>query len=366
MTAKPLPPNARPGRAAPSDLRFDPQNPRLLGAAGTTEPEAIEFLLDDADVQELVTSIALSGWFDLEPLIILEHDNLVLEGNRRLAALRLLADATLRSHLGVTLPDDARADALPGDVAVLYVSTRSQARDFIGFKHVNGPNKWDSLAKAKFAWQWLQDEAVAIEDVARRLGDAHNTVARLVNGYTVLTQAEQSGFDREKRTKKRFAFSHLYTILARPAVRDFLGITEPVSAKLEANPVCPERTDDLLQLMTWLYGQGDDQPTIIQSQNPNLNQLTDVLGNKTAVAALKSGRDLETAHAYLENKATKFNDAIFALQSAVDDAARVVGGYEYDVDVHAIAHDIQRSVGRLLAAMNEAKREAVHGLADAS
>ena len=78
-----------------STLRFDPKNPRLPEFELTddsTESEIIQVLWDAMDVRELVLSIAASGFFSHEPLIVDRENgkNVVIEGNRRLAAVRIL------------------------------------------------------------------------------------------------------------------------------------------------------------------------------------------------------------------------------------------------------------------------------------
>ena len=136
------------------------------------------------------------------PLIVEESTRTVIEGNRRLAALRIIANHQLQQRFKVTLPEPLHPNAKPDEIQVNYVGSRNEARDFIGFKHVNGAFKWDSYAKAKFAHSWLQD-GDDIDEVSRRLGDGHNTVCRLVNGVVVLEQAEKAKlFDRARRSKK--------------------------------------------------------------------------------------------------------------------------------------------------------------------
>jgi len=343
---------------SPADLNFDPRNPRLPKSQTPSEPDAIAALVDEADVEELVQSIVHSGWLDFEPLIVLRDGNIVLEGNRRLAALRIIADPILQRHYGIRLPADIHPNATPKQVRVVFVDTRNEARDFIGFKHVNGPHKWDSLAKARYAWEWLQeDDSLSLEDVASRLGDGHNTVARLVNGYILLEQARELGFDEEQRTAPRFAFSHLYTILARPNARDWLGLDSPINDLLDKNPVDVDHRENLLQLMTWLYGQGE-QRSVIKSQNPNLNQLTAVLGNRTAAAMLASEGDLGQAYAQVEDRGRRFSELLFALQGAAREVAAAVGDYEYDPDLQAIAEGIQRTVRSIVASMASARDDA--------
>ena len=95
------------------ELKLDLENPRAPGEAFADEPAALEFLLDHADLDELVQSILSAGWLDYEPPIVLETAKTVLEGNRRLAALRLIDDAQLRKKLKYELPEIKSPKALP-------------------------------------------------------------------------------------------------------------------------------------------------------------------------------------------------------------------------------------------------------------
>jgi hypothetical protein len=103
----------------------------------------------------------------------------VLEGNRRLAAIRILQNPDLAKGTGITVPELTKEvrDSLE-QVTVYAVANPEQARDFIGFKHINGPHKWDGLAKARFAADWCRkekDNGLTLEKIAQRLGDRHDT-----------------------------------------------------------------------------------------------------------------------------------------------------------------------------------------------
>ena len=227
---------------APDELNFDLSNPRFADEERfATEEDIVRYLTQHVDVDELLQSIQSAGYVDFEPLIVQREGRIVLEGNRRLAALRLLSDESLRERLRVRLPEVNDPKALPDRIRVKWVDNRTDARDFIGFKHINGPFKWDALAKAKFAAEWFESGG-NIATISRTLGDSHNTVRRLVNGWYALKQASEDDFDKEDRSKPRFAFSHLYTALTRASVREFLGLTpEDLSAPPRPNPVPPER-----------------------------------------------------------------------------------------------------------------------------
>src|SRR5581483_2003902 len=79
----------------PVELHFDPHNPRLAEYGiddATDENEILKVLWDAMDVRELVQSIAASGFFPHEALIVAQEGgkSVVIEGNRRLAAVKIL------------------------------------------------------------------------------------------------------------------------------------------------------------------------------------------------------------------------------------------------------------------------------------
>src|SRR6266481_3655065 len=76
-----------------TSLDLDPQNPRLpeLGHEASQREITAELLKHEA-VFELAKDISKFGFFPTEVLVCIEHQGslLVVEGNRRLASLKLL------------------------------------------------------------------------------------------------------------------------------------------------------------------------------------------------------------------------------------------------------------------------------------
>ncbi len=185
-------------------LRLDPLNPRLIGGDEKASDEAIiARLYRAAELDELLQSITANGYMDIEPLVVMgdldsESGALtVLEGNRRLAALRLLREPDLvqriRDSEGVRISvpriDDLRRAATLDAVSVYPVANRERARSFIGFKHINGPAKWDAYAKARFAAEWYRSgraEGIGLAAIARAIGDKHDTIKRMVSAIYVV------------------------------------------------------------------------------------------------------------------------------------------------------------------------------------
>ena len=325
----------------PRELKLDLQNPRMPDSHFSDENEAIQFLSDNADVSELVKSITTSGWFDYEPLIVLKDSYVVVEGNRRLAALRIIETPRLQAETGISVPE--KAAPYPKAVRVRLVADKREARSFIGFKHINGAYKWDSLAKARFAADWLNDDP-DVKKVSQELGDNHSTIVRLVNGWRVLEQAEDKNlFDRAKSDKRVFAFSHLYTGLSRPGMRDYLGVQPEDNGLLPENPVSEERFDHLRRVTSWLYGQ-PEEPAIIRSQNPDLKKLVEVLANPRAVATLERTRDLHKSYDEAEDKTARFAELVYGVVNDLEQALVLASqGYEGDTDVRRTVSDIART-----------------------
>ena len=90
-----------------SELAFDVENPRLVGFdTGGGEPEIIKMLWERMDVEELALSIAARGYFPYEPVIVATEGgrNVVIEGNRRLAAVKLLRQPVLGKDFNARIP----------------------------------------------------------------------------------------------------------------------------------------------------------------------------------------------------------------------------------------------------------------------
>ncbi len=163
----------------PTDwLVLDHGNPRLVSvSAQATDAGVVAALYQGEDLGELLSSIAANGYLDIEPLIVLEKAGwlVVLEGNRRLAAIRLFREAGLAARVSEEGGVKVSVPAIPEQyretlnrVTVYRVASREEAWPFIGFKHINGAAKWESYAKAKFAADWYRGHGVTLADIARR------------------------------------------------------------------------------------------------------------------------------------------------------------------------------------------------------
>ena len=327
-------------------LAFDARNPRLAEFSESpiqNEMEIMKILWDTEDVHELVLSITASGFFRHEPLIVVEEAGkyVVIEGNRRLTAVKVIRDPEVARQVGANVPS-VPSDLLDGlDRLPCLVDTREDTWRYLGFKHVNGPAKWGSYAKAKYISWVFQIFNQPLLEIARQIGDNHNTVQRLFRGLMVVEQAEGWGvFHREDRWNRHFSFSHLYTGLSYPGISSFIGV---VAAEAEEpNPVPADKKEELGELCVWLYGSKlKDARPIIRSQNPHLRQLDAVLGNRSAIANLRNTRNLQASFTASRPASNRFEESLVAAMENLREArAMLSDGYDGSGELLSTAEGI--------------------------
>lgn len=312
----------------PDNLTFDFQNPRIAEFSftdKTPEQDIIKVLWDVMGVDEIVLSIKASGFFDHEPLIALREKskNIVIEGNRRLAAVKYILDSEIADNVGgnknLRVISDEVKDSLK-TLPVIFVENRKQAWKFIGFKHINGPAKWGSYAKAQYISEIKNEFKIPLSEIASQIGDRHRTVQKLYQALQVIEQAERlKVFDRTDITANRLYFSHLYTGLGYEGFKDFLGIAE--IDEEEENPVPSEKKDQLSEFLIWLFGsEKREEEPVVQTQNPDLRRLEAVVKSSEAIHALRDGVPLIQAFEISQPKDITFEQSLLEAKRALQKA----------------------------------------------
>jgi hypothetical protein len=327
-------------------LDFDENNPRFTPdkqPAGSGDSAVISMLATSADLSELLQSISTSGYINIEPLIVIERGGrlAVLEGNRRLAAVKALRDPELARAARISIPDmSPEKQATLNEILAYRVASEDDARDLIGFKHINGPQSWDAFAKARFAARWLDDEhrkrdagesSLTLQQIASRMGDQHMTMHRMVSALYVLDQAGRNGlYHIDDRKKKSFSFSHLYTGLSYEEYTNYLGMARPDRANdPDRDPVKPEKFDELRNVLTWLYGSKErDLEPAVKSQNPDLSRLREVLGSPAATRILAERNNLDEAVITATPVDVRFQRHLITANAELQHAVSTLEGFD--------------------------------------
>lgn len=348
-------------------LNFDTNNPRFTPDKkpdGNTDQAIISMLASTADLAELIQSIATSGYINIEPLIVVVRGDklVVLEGNRRLAAIKCLRKNEYAQNAKLSVPELTQAVLNTLDKILVYrVEKEDDARALIGFKHINGPQAWDAYAKAKYAGEWLDSQQgaehpLSLVDIANRMGDKHATIHRMVTALYVLQQAENNDvYSIEERQRKSFSFSHLYTGLSSEEFTEYLGMERRTRNEDPLkNPVPKENFKKLRKLLIWLYGsKNDDAQPIVKSQNPDLGILKDVLGSKVATRELEERGDLTSAFISATPKDVRFSKHLIEANGELQKAMETLDGFDpsSQPELVEIANATQKRVSIILTSL---------------
>ena len=219
----------------------------------------------------------------------------------------------------------------------MVVEDREAAAGYIGFKHVNGPVRWSSLAKARFGVRFYEDmdgrltPQQRMQSLTKQLGDSRGVILRLLVAYKIVQQSTVLGhFDQLNVDDGSIEFSHLYTLINNPDSREFIGLPRaPLSEHLvRENPIPDAHHGQLREVLSWLYGEH----SVIKSQGTDRPRLQRVLASSEGIQELRLTGDLASAEtvAGLKNEdwLASLAKVYQMMQKATSDAAIVVDDLE--------------------------------------
>ena len=279
-------------------LSLDPRNPRLgLGAAEplATQERVLE-LMRGWNLEELAVSFLENGFWPQEAVIVVKEglynqpDTLVVvEGNRRIAALRYLQRAFDGNHPSRTwrtlVEGVTPSSELFTQIPYILADSRADVIAYLGFRHVTGIKQWDPTQKAEFIASMVDDMEMSYDTVRKQIGMQTDTVRRNYIAYRVVKQIESLDIEvSEQGLESRF--SVLFLSLREGGVRSFLGIdlgVEPIEAKV---PVSHAMEHNLSDFARWLFGTDKQRPLFADSRY--ISSFAKILSNPEAVEYLRS------------------------------------------------------------------------------
>lgn len=306
-----------------SELAFDPKNPRFYRLNHTTSDEAvIEEMLDDEGVQDLMASIGQKGYFEGEPLLVTREGGslIVVEGNRRLAAVKLLNrefEPPARRRASVELLRNEVVVAAPDELPCIEYSTRRDVMRYLGYRHITGIKEWDSLSKARYLADIRQefyaqlDQAEQMKSLARDIGSRTDYVAQLLTALGLYIRAEEAKFFDLPMQAKDVEFSYLTTALNYKKITDWLGLTGRSDILMPGL-----KPENLKRAFAWMFPKDQQGRTII-GESRNLDKLAEVVHREEAIVILEETGRLAEAYLYSEGPQLALVNALTLAQERV-------------------------------------------------
>lgn len=306
---------------------FDPSNPRLPSTkSGVADAEVYRYMLDDGKVLDLMLSISTQGFFQGEPLLVTKSNQFaekyeVLEGNRRLAALKLLNNPSLAPIKKETVQQIVTSsDKIPDRAPVIIYESRNEVLKYLGYRHITGVQPWDPLAKARYLNQLKEQySTLPYEEILRVLakiiGSRADYVHRLLGGYKVYEHIEVNNFfNIPGLNEETFEFSLLTTALAYTKIGEYVGLSQENEEEVDKDL----KIEHLKDLSEWIFKETEGKTRLGESRN--LKTLNAVVGVDRALKVFKEGRSLDDAEFLTDEPSKTFSNSIIQALKRLTDA----------------------------------------------
>lgn len=288
------------------NLDFDVDNPRFGAEVGTrqAQQQVLNHLVQTFGVDDVISSIAVNGYFVAEPMICRKHGDryVVIEGNRRLASCLILAgDPRAEDQAKMTaqyqkLQESSGSQPFNKVACIVFEAEESKHEllAYLGVRHIASSQGWDSYAKAAWIARAVKEHGISLADIAAMTGDQNKTVSHLLEGHYFIRQLIDTGyFDPNTSQRKgrgsnpKFPFSWVYTLLFSPAARAYVGLEgEP-----RENPIPQDKLQRAGMLLGRMFGTPGKPSAIDDSRD--ITRLARSLDDEKKVALLETGRHID-------------------------------------------------------------------------
>jgi hypothetical protein len=297
-------------------LLLNSHSPNLPKSMGNkNEKEIINFLLSDASLIELMLAIGKNGFFEGEQLLVVPKGDkyLVIEGNRRLSAVKLLHNPELGEVYKIKIAkviEETDPKNIPNEIPCLVFENKDEILKYLGYRHITGIKSWKLLEKARYLTKlkddYFSNDSInsASREIAKMIGSRRDYVVRVLAGYKLYEVIENNGFyNINDLNDTTFYFNYLADSLSRTNIEEFLGID------LEKdNPAENINYDNLKEWTNWLFNKSLSNKIIGDSDH--LNALNKVIDSPMALQAFRSGENLFNAIEFTDEFNVQFENAM--------------------------------------------------------
>jgi hypothetical protein len=332
-------------RIALERLRPDWENPRFPpGSSGrfSSDLDVYAFLDSEFDAFSVADSIAEHGFFESEPLIGIpgtDNDYIVVEGNRRLAALRALAEPKIRKEMkDPRWRDLPKKVELPTELPVLIAESRDVVAPILGYRHITGIAPWSPYQQARFVSSLIDEDGMNAERVAELVGRSVSEVRAFYRNFSIVEQAEDV-FKIRDVDRLVSEFGVWTRTMTSAGVREYLHAPAPREVVEGEYPLPKEAKPQLENLLRWIFGAprtAKQRKEGVQSregraikESRQITRLGKALQHPKGVETLEAGKSLaEAERAMLDNRAqfgTALSDAKQALEAALKHRPKRLG-----------------------------------------
>lgn len=304
-------PQGRRTQVSLASLYLDPNNYRIVDHSDYSEV-AQENVLDSSvqrrttqiilgnnqeNVKDLMASFITNGWLELDPILIQEYKHrtyVVLEGNRRVAALKHLSGRHQEASIDLGNLDPAIFSKVP---VVLHVLTdEKQKLVIMGLHHISGKKRWPAINRA-LAIRDLKSKFYGnINDVCDAAAISKREVNLSLGTLALIDTYKESNYGHQFRSEK---FNLFREIISNTHIREWLD--------WDQQEYKAARSTNVERLFRWMsstleYDAGDSneewESTEVEpvlAKISDIRKLAKIVHDQDALTRLDNTRNLQEA-----------------------------------------------------------------------
>jgi hypothetical protein len=287
----------------PDQLLLDPNNYRFHDLQGYNEvkkrnryqetgvqQQAMRLLRDTTafDLASLKDSIRTNGYIPVEQIVVVPYDEgdegekryLVIEGNRRVAAVKTLLEDSAAGAIELS----AKTKSSIEKIAIIVIKgapneIESYQRTLMAIRHVAGIREWGPYQQAKLVVEMFEEEGATLGSVAQKIGISSREVARRYRASKALRQMEEDEEYGDFAEPRLYVFFH--EAVSQPKVRDWLKFNNETYQAEDQ-----EARQLFFELLSPRESDGEKRPPKMTSANQHIRQLKDIVEKPHALEIL--------------------------------------------------------------------------------
>ena len=286
---------------APDALLLDPNNYRFQDVDGwryaaetrfhetSVQDRAEKRLRDDESLIDLKNSILQNGYIPIEHLVVRpyrhnihNHKYVVIEGNRRLAAVKwILAD----HQAGVLINEQVLHSLEELYVVVVEHETYNEVfrASLMGIRHVSGIKQWGGYQRAKLVADMRDRLSLEASEVSGRLGLSTHEVTRRYRAFKALEQMQND--EEYGGYAKPSMYPIFHEAVSLPILREWIDWNE--------NDDQFTNEDNLRSFYNLITPNEDDEG---EQRNPKIHTRQQVRELRNILAKIEAKRVLLDSH----------------------------------------------------------------------
>jgi len=283
-------------------------------------------LLESATL-ELMMAIGENDFFAGEQLLAVPDESekgkfVVIEGNRRLTAVKLLSSAELSTVKKEAIKKIcAEAEFKPTNIPCLIFNEKQEILKYLGFRHITGIKSWRLLEKARYLKELRETDfkdipfLKACRDIAKSIGSSSNYIRRLLTGVELYKIVEDEDFySIDNLNDTRFHLNYFTDGLNKEHIKKFIGVN--INSD---EPLMKLDRDNLKEITHWWFEKTEGKSRVL-GDSSGLKILDAVISKPIALKALREGATIDSAYELTDDLEMLFKKEVEKSLMAIEQA----------------------------------------------